>query len=180
VKRLASVTYDSVLAADERDSASRELASAGATVTSWNVAAGRTYAALACVPNASLPAALAPGARSYEPPLAVLRVEPDAARNVSALHEAFSGPGRLSGVLDARVDGPAVVIEVDATVTPLALVVAAIDAELSSSPGRRIEPLLPLDDATLVAFAGALLSEPDLSVSRLIETHLEPLLGAPR
>jgi hypothetical protein len=172
------VTYDSVLAADERDSASRELASAGATATSWNVAAGRTYAALACDPDASLEATTSPGIRFYEPSLVALRVEPDAARSVPALYEAFSGPGRLAGVLDARVDGPAVVIEIDASRTSLALVVAAIDAELSSSPGRRIASLLPFDDATLVAFAGALLSEPDLAVSRLIETHLEPLLGA--
>jgi hypothetical protein len=174
------VTYDSVLAADERDSASRELASAGATVTSWNAAAGRTYAAIVCAPDASLGAEETPGVRFSEPPLAVVRVEPDAARNVGTLHGAFSGPGRLNGVLDARIDGSAVVIEVDTAVTPLALVVAAIDAELSSSPGRRIVPLLPLDDATLVALAGALLCEPDLTVSRLIETHLEPLLGAPR
>jgi hypothetical protein len=180
VKRFASVTYDSVLAADERDSASRELASAGAAVTSWIVAAGRTYAALACAPDASLGAARRQGARFYEPPLAVLRVEPDTLRSARVLHDVFSGPGRLVGVLDARLDGPAVVIEVDSTVTPLALVVVAIDAELSFAPGRRIVPLLPLADGALVALAGTLLSEPDLAVSRLIETHLEPLLGAAR
>jgi len=30
----------------------------------------------------------------------------------------------------------------------------------------------------LAAFAGALLAEPDVDASRLIETHLEPLLRA--
>jgi hypothetical protein len=72
------------------------------------------------------------------------------------------------------------VVEVDTARTSLALVVATIDAELQSAPGRRIVPLLPLGDAALVAFAGALLGEPSLDVSRLIETHLEPLLGAAR
>jgi hypothetical protein len=117
------------------------------------------------------------GVRYDEPPLVVLRVTPLGGR-VAALRHALGGPGRPAGVLDVRVDGPALVLELDATRTPLALVVATIDAELGSAPGRTIEPLLPLDDATLVAFAATALGEPDLDTSRLVETHLEPLLGA--
>jgi hypothetical protein len=174
------VTYDAVLATDERDSASGELASAGATVTSWNVAGGRTYALLEfAATDREAPETIANG-RIYEPALAILRVIPDAARCVPAVLEALSGPGGLAGVVDARRDGDAILVEVDTARTSLALVVATIDAELQSAPGRRIVPLLPLGDAALVAFAGALLGEPSLDVSRLIETHLEPLLGAAR
>ncbi len=180
MKRFASVTYDAVLATDERDSASGELASAGATVTSWNVAAGRTYAALDVSATGGDVVENVANGRVYEPALAILRVIPDAARCVPAVLEALSGSGGLCGVVDARRDGDAIVVEVDTARSPLALVVATIDAALRSAPGRRIVPLLPLGDAALVAFAGALLGEPSLDVSRLIETHLEPLLGAPR
>ena len=89
----------------------------------------------------------------------------------------FSGPARPAGVVDARREDDAVVVEIDVARTPLALVLATIDAELEYAPGRTIETLQPLDDTTLTALGGALLGEPRIDVSRLIETHLEPLLG---
>jgi hypothetical protein len=178
VRRFASVTYDSELAPDERAAASQELASAGAAPTSWICAAGRTYASVAFHTGARFAHDRPSGVRCDEPPLAVLRVTPLADRRVAALHRALGGPGRPAGVVDVRADGPSLVVELETTRTPLALVVATIDAELASTPGRTIEPLLPLDDATLVAFAATHLGEPQLDVSRLVETHLEPLLGA--
>jgi hypothetical protein len=178
VRRFASVTYDSELAPDERAAASQELASAGAAPTSWICAAGRTYASVAFRSGARFAHERLPGARCDEPALAVLRVTPLAPRGLAPLHRALGGPGRPAGIVDVRADGPALIVELETTRTPLALVVAAIDAELGSSPGRTIEPLLPLDDATLTAFVATQLGEPALDVSRLVETHLEPLLGA--
>ena len=177
MKRFASLRYDGVLAPRERDETTRSLASAGIAVTSWNAASGRTYA------RVTLPASLSsatelPG-RIDEPPLVVLRVIPDAPPGLALVHDALAGPGRPLGVVDARLDDDTLVVELDASRTPLALLVAVVDIALGAAAKRRIEPLLPLDDATLSAFAGALLGEPDLDSSRLIETHLEPLIGAP-
>jgi hypothetical protein len=180
VRRFASVTYDSELAPDERAAASQELASAGAAPTSWICAAGRTYANVAFGSGARFAQERPSGVRCDEPPLVVLRVTPLEARRVAALHRALAGPGRPAGIVDVRADGPALVVELEATRTPLALVVATIDAELGTAPFRTIEPLLPLDDATLVAFVAAQLGEPELDRSRLVETHLEPLLDARR
>ena len=112
------------------------------------------------------------------PPLAVLRVAPDAPRRLAALSEALGGPGRPAGVCELRAEASALVVEIDARRTPLALVLALIDAELENAPGRTIEPLVILDDGALAAFAGDLLGEPSLDASRLIETFLEPLLAS--
>jgi hypothetical protein len=148
VKRLASVGYEGELDKNERGAAARTLGSAGAAVTSWSRA-----------------------------PIA-LRVVPDAPRMLEPLLACLSGPGRPAGVIEARRDDDAVVLKIDAERTPLALVLAIIDTELEGAPGRTIEAMQPLDDATLTALAGALLGEPGIDASRLIETHLEPLLGA--
>lgn len=176
MKRLASVRYDGVLAPREREEAARSLASAGAEVTSWNAAAGQTYAHV--VFKAEAPLDFQTSGRLDEPPLTVLRVIPGARADLAIVHDALAGPGRPAGVVDARLDDRALVVELDASRTPLALLVAVVDVALGGAPGRRIAPLLPLDDATLSAFAGAVLGEPDLDPSRLIETHLEPLTGA--
>jgi hypothetical protein len=178
VKRFASVTFDAVLAPVEREVAARELASAGAAVTSWNAAAERTYAAVTLSPDASLAHQPLPGGRFDEPPLVVLRIVPESARRAAGLAEALGGPGRPAGIRAARPDGDALVVECEPAGTGLLLLLATIDAELATAPARRIEPLLPFDDATLTAFAGAVLGEPALDVSRLLETHLEPLLGS--
>jgi hypothetical protein len=177
VKRFASVRYDGVLAPGERQAAARTLASSGAEVTSWSAAAGRTYAGVVFAPEAPFATERPPVGRIDVPPLVALRIVPDASRALDALVDAFTGDGRPAGLIDARRDGDALVIELDTTRTPLDLVVAAVDIEIMHVSGRRIQPLLPFDDATLTAFAGALLGEPDLEPARLIETHLEPLLG---
>ena len=148
MKRLASVRFEDGLERNERGAAARTLASAVAVVTSW----------------------------SHVP--VALRVVPDAPRMLEPLLACLSGPGRPTGIVDARRDDDAVVVEIDAARTPLALVLAIVDTELERAPGRTIEALQPLDDATLTALAGALLGEPRVDASRLIETHLGPLLGA--
>ncbi len=176
--RFASVRYDGVLDPSERDETVRALRSTGADVTSWNVAAGRTYAGVRFPAGAAerTTAHLRSAARVDEPPLAVLRVEPADARTLPALQHALGGPGRPAGVVDVRRDGErALVVELDWRTTAPALLLAAIDVELATAPGRRILPLIAFDDAVLAAFAGAALGEPDLDASRLIETYLEPL-----
>jgi hypothetical protein len=184
VIRFASVRFDGVLGPRERDDTVRALRSTAADVTSWNDAAGRTYARIS-FDGARADAALDPlreFARVDVPPLAIWRIEPHDAHRRSRLLHALGGPGRPAGIVDARTDGErALVVEFDCARSAPAFVLALVDVELRGSPGRRIEPLLPLEDTDLAALAGALLREPDLSAERLIETHLEPLLarGAP-
>ncbi|GAC1309861.1 MAG: hypothetical protein NVSMB21_16990 [Vulcanimicrobiaceae bacterium] len=178
VQRFASVRFDGVLVPAERDVVTRAVASCGATATSWAACGSRTYATLSLSPACDVPAierAIASGrsaVRVDAPPLVVLRVAPSAPRLLGSLGEALGGPGRPAGVRDARRVDDALVVECDPRVTPLATLVALIDVELASAPGRSIDPLVPLDDETLVAFAAALLCEPDLDCRRLIEPHL--------
>ena len=178
MKRSASIRFDDVLAAGEREIAARTLRSAGATVTSWNDAAGHSYAALSIEPEASLvPRPVGLAGRIDEPPLVILRITPAAPARLAALSGALGGEGRPRGVADCRSEGAALIVELDPQTTSLAFVVALIDVELAPWPGRRIEPLLPLGDATLAAFARDVLGEPDLDPGRLIETHLDRLLA---
>ncbi len=177
--RFASVRYDGVLGPRERDEVVRSLRSTGADVTSWNAAAGRTYSRVRLQSDgeAEALALLRRDARVDVPPLAVLRVEPLWPSALPALFAALAGPGRPAGVVDARTDGArALIVELDCATTSPALLLALIDVELRPAPGRRIVPLFAFDDDVLAAFAGAILREPDLDASRLIETYLEPLL----
>jgi hypothetical protein len=183
VIRFASVRYDGVLGPSERDETVRSLRSTGADVTSWSVAGGRTYCRVRvnAADESAARAALPRAARVDLPPLGVMRVEPFWPAALPALRHALGGPGRPAGVVDLRSDGSAaLVVDFDCRRTAPDLIVAVIDAELRAFPGRRITPVLPFEDDVLAAFAGALLSEPDVDASRLIETHLEPLLRAAR
>jgi hypothetical protein len=177
VKRFASVTFDAVVAESERDVAVHSLASAGALVTSWTQAGDRTYALVVRHAAGHLRASM-PGARIDEPSLAVVRISPRDVAAVGSLERAFAGPGRPRGVVHTAREGDTLVVALAPRVTSLSLCVALVDAVLASAPGRTIEPLLPLDDTTLAEFAGACLGEPHLDASRLIETHLEPLLAS--
>jgi hypothetical protein len=69
----------------------------------------------------------------------------------------------------------AIVVEVDARTTSLATIVALVDVE-TSARARRIEPILPLDDATLASFAAAILGEPSLDATRILEPYVEATL----
>jgi len=173
VQRFASVRFDGVLAATERDDLMRVLRSAGATVTSWNACGAHTYATATLGPGATAES-VGSSARAHvvSPPLAILRIAPDAPRTLAALEHALGGVGRPAGITECRRIDAALVIECDPRVTGLATLVALVDVELAHAPGRTIEPLVGLDDETLVAFAAALLAEPDLDAARLIEPHV--------
>ncbi len=178
MKRFASVTIDGVLAACEREAATRTLGSLGAIATSWSTRLGRTYAR--AVLDADAPfeaAATAVAARIDAPPLAVWHVVPRFADKLAPLMDALAGPGAPIGMRDARRDTTSLVVEFDPSATSAAVVLALIDIETGGRALRRIEPLVPLDDATLATLAGAVLGEPELDASRLIETYLEPLLA---
>ncbi len=166
MKRFASVRFDGVLGPSEREAATRPYVSAGATVTSWETTGSRSYATLAVAAGPAPPA------------LAVLRVEPEAKRLLPSVRAALGGAGAPAGIGDVYADGDALVVEFAPDRSPLALVVAAIDAELLTAPGRRIALLVPLDDDALAAYAGFVLGEPGLTAARLIETYVEPLLQA--
>ncbi len=177
--RIAGVRFSGVLVECEREDVLRVVGSAGATPTSWGVAANRTFASLALTPSADTGAvaALLPNAVVSDPARAVLRIVPDDASEVARLEDALAGPGGFAGVAFAATESNALVIEVDVHVTPLSNILAVVDLE-TGAHRRRIEPILPLDDATLAALAGALLHEPDLNdASRVIETHLRPILA---
>lgn len=165
----------------------RALASVGAAATSWKTCGDRTYATLAIdvEPHARTQAAVdfeslanlaadacGANARLAELPYLVVRIVPDAPRVLPALAAALGGPGRPAGVRDVLALGDAIVVECDGALTSLATLVALVDCELASAPGRTIEPLVAFDDATLSAFVGHVLREPELEPGRLIETHL--------
>jgi hypothetical protein len=172
-----------VLGDGERGELSTALSCHAGRLASWTPygPAGRTYA-LVEYSGASPQAALReryPLARVDEPPLVVLEVAPDRPAAGSDLAACLAGAGGPVGIIAARQAGEAVVVELDDGRTPLSLVIDLIDAELAASPGRRITPLIALTDGTLSAFAGALLAEPALDPTRLIETYVEPLLADP-
>jgi hypothetical protein len=176
VKRFAGVRFADVLAANERDATSRSIASAGASVTSWNVAAGRTYARLSfeagTLDESTLRDAL-PSAVTTIPPCTIVCVTPD--RPSRELVHALCGPGRPLGIVSSAVEAHTTVIDVDTRTTPLSTIVALVDASLAGL-GRRIEPLFSLRDDELADVASAVLGDPAIDATRLIETYLEPLL----
>ncbi|GAC1523757.1 MAG: hypothetical protein NVS2B8_06600 [Vulcanimicrobiaceae bacterium] len=179
VNRFASVTFDGVLAARERDVVSRTLGSLGVITSSWATGIGRSFASVTCEPHADLEAAHAavPQARIDEPPLVVFRIRPRFTDRVGPLADALGGPGAPTGVRAVRRDARDVEVVFDARVTSPVVVLGLVDVECRGQALRQIEPLVALADATLAAIAGAALGEPDLDASRLIETHLEPLLA---
>jgi hypothetical protein len=178
LQRFTSVRFERALADGERDDIARLLSSVGATVTSWSVlpAFGRSYALAARGPAAGLPSM--PGARVDEPPIVPLEIVPLHAGRLPALEVALGGRGRPAGVRECVRSGNSLLVELDESVTPLSFVVALVDVELEAAPGRRIVPLLGLGDESLADFASAMLREPDLDASRLIETYSEPLAAA--
>ncbi len=178
MKRFASVTFDGVLAACERDDAARSIGSFGATATSWHDALGRTYASATCARSVDLEAARTViGARFDIPALLVWRIVPRFADRIAPLADALAGAGGLACVRDVRTDARELVVECDATGMSPLLLLALVDIEVGGRALRTIEPLVALDDTTLARIAGATLREPDLDASRLIETYLEPLLA---
>lgn len=185
MKRYAGVRFTGALDETEREAATRLLRSIEARATSWKTAASRTYAlvefgtAAQCCAIADPLSDCFPQARIDVPPLVVLRVRPAQTAALARLVAALAGPGRPDGIVDVVLDRDALVIEFDARRTPLALVVALIDVELSPLGGRMIEPLLALGDETLAAFARDVLGIDALDSSRIIETHLEALLAEP-
>jgi len=172
VKRYASVRFGDALDQHERESATRTLRSVGATATSWKTAAGRTYAGLELddMADPGVVRERVASARLDVPPLRVFRIRPLHGHLPARLSDALGGAGRPSGVVDVMIDDDAFVVEFD-TRTPPSLIIALIDIELAAAPGRTIEPLVPLDDATLAAFAGDVLGIADLDADRIIETH---------
>jgi hypothetical protein len=181
LKQFASVRFADVLAASERAAATRTLRSAGATATSWNEAAGRTYALVSfAVPGAyERTVAALPDARIGTPPVVVLRIIPDLPRRLPALAAAFGGAGRPAGVVASATESHAIVVEVDARTTSLATIVTLVDVETGARE-RRIEPILPFDDETLASFAGEILVEPSLDASRILEPYVEAILERER
>jgi hypothetical protein len=177
LKQFASVRFADVLAASERAAATRTLRSAGATATSWNEAAGRTYTLVefAALDTCERTIAAFPDARVSAPPDVVLRVTPDLPRRLPALAETLGGAGRPGGVVASAAERDAIVVEIDARTTPLATIVALIDVE-TGARARRIEPVLPLDDDTLASFAGWILGEPSLDATRILEPYVEAIL----
>ncbi len=182
-ERSASIRFDRVLAQGERAAAIRALDSCGAKATSWAVArCGRSYAIARLTPECDLSALRETlGARADEPALVVVDVIPRDPERIGSLVQALAGAGGPAGVVDVKASGDALTVELNQATTSLRLLVDVIDAELECSPGRRILPLFPLSDATLTGFAAATLRAPEIDLSRLVETHTEPLLeGAPR
>ncbi len=150
MKRYASVRFGDALDVDAREAAAGVLRSAGATPTSWQTTTARTYLAVefeaaadpALIGNAA--AALSrslrerfPAARFDHPPFVVLRARIAHGQASSRIVDALSGNGRPAGIVDTYDDDGAVVIELDAARTPVALIVALLDVELGGTPAER-------------------------------------------
>ncbi len=180
MERLVSVRFDRVLADDERDELTRILRSAGIEAGPWRSpsGSGRTYSLLRFESGAVPEELERLGARAHEPALTILEIAPDRAERASSLAAALGGDGAPSGVLDCLELPASVLIELDEARTPLATVVDVVDIELGGAKGRRITPVLGLSDERLAAFAAALLSDPELDASRLIETYTDSLRPA--
>lgn len=182
MERLASVRFDRVLEQNECDELTRVLRSAGVAAGPWRSPAqsGRTYATLRFDGGLDRAALEGRGGRVAEPALTVLEIAPDRLERLSALAEALGGPGGPAGVVDCLSLPSALIVELDETRTPLATLLDVVDIELERSSGRRITPVLELSDEKLAAFAAALLADPELDSSRLIETYTESLHPALR
>ncbi len=175
-----SVRFDAVLGDGERSRFAAALDSQRARLVSWKPwpPAGRTYARIAYGGDRPRVEDLAspPPSAVDDPALLVLAIEPADPRACPRLAAALGGDGRPAGVVSAEEVEAAVLVEFDPRLTPLSLVVDVIDAELAHAPGRRIVPLIALDDDVLAEFAAATLAEPAIDRTRILETYLEPLL----
>jgi hypothetical protein len=152
------------------------------TPTSWGITRSfsRTYVRCEAAAGAEVAIALSSGAgaaRIDTPPLVVLEIIPAGGAGLAALGEALGGPGRPRGIVSCERAASALIVEVDADVSSLDLVVALADAELRGRP-RRIVPILPLEDEVLARFAALRLGAREFGANRLIETHLRTLSRA--
>ena len=175
--RSVSVRIEGIFEERQREAASRAVTSLGGRAVSWHVCPElhRTYVLFALPDgyDASAFAAAAGAQRIDDPALVVLEVLPDESRRAESLARALGGAGRPLGIVDAVRTHRGILVELDAARTPLSLVIDVVDTELEFAPGRRIVPLLALDDAAMTAAARDLLGDPAIDVSRLIETYTE-------
>lgn len=173
--RSVSVRIEGALEERQREAVSRAVTSLGGRAVSWHVRPERTYALFALPDgyDACVFARAAGAQRVDDPALVVLEVIPDEPRRREALARALGGAGRPAGIVDAVRTHRGILVELDAARTPLSLVIDVVDTELELAPGRKIVPLLALDDAAMTAAARDILGDPAIDVSRLIETYTE-------
>ncbi len=175
--RFASLRFDNALGEDRSES-TRALASGDTSIACWRTIASRTYAIARIAGAFDARALAAAGARVDEPPVNALYIKPFAIARLSELGRALGGPGRPAAVLDAFATEDGVVVELEPGGKPVALVLAVTDAVLAATPGRTVEPLLPLSDETLAQFVSLRLRDTELDVSRVLDTYVETLLEA--
>jgi hypothetical protein len=112
----------------------------------------------------------------FESPIIALAVSPSVPEALSALLEAFAGPGRPDGMLSCEALDGALVVEWNPNRTPARLVFAVIDAELRRfASGRTTELLAPLPESVLAAIAADGLATPEIESNRVLETLLEKM-----
>jgi len=90
--------------------------------------------------------------------------------------EALQGPGGPVGVIDLAENGTAVTVRFDDAVTAPDIIDDLIVIESVFVPGRS-ERELALDEAAAIAAAG--LGDPELDVTRIIETYVGELDAKP-
>ena len=99
--------------------------------------------------------------------------DPLARANVA---DALRGPGGPVGVIDVAEDGPTVTVRFDDAVTEPDLIDDLVAIESVFVPARTDRDLA-IDEAADIAAAG--LGDPELDVTRIIETYLSERAGTP-
>lgn len=136
----------------------------------------RTYALVegsTAVEPAELLAAL-PAARAFDTAIIVLAIEPTPPDALPAIAEALSGAGGLTGVLECKRSGRALIVELEPHKTSPALVLQLADIELRRFSGyRRVRTLAPLPADVVAAIAANAMQAPEVAPDRILETLLE-------
>lgn len=148
----------------------------GARVT-WqrSTACKRTYGLVEGA-DAACASALREATRAVvlDRPVIALAITPGAPEALPPILNALGGPGRPAGVLGCESHAGSVVVEWDLDVTPLDVILNAVDVEIDRFRARRVNALLtPLPLAWWTRIAAIGLHSPDITAQRVLEEQLE-------
>ena len=113
-----------------------------------------------------------------DPALVVLRLRPLYPPRLPSLAHALAGPGRPKAVVAAHARADEIVLELEPSGRAIVLVLALVDATLAATPGRTIEPVLPLGDDVLAEYASLRLRDAEIDARCVLEPYVENVLAS--